>query len=49
MGQQNRIHSPEINPHTYAQLNFDKAGKTTVGKKFSENGVGKAGQLHVNQ
>ena len=49
MDQRNRIESPETNPHTYAQLIFDKAGKTPTGKKFSENGVGKAGQLHVNQ
>ena len=31
--QWNKIESPEINPHTHGQLNFDKRGKNTQWRK----------------
>ena len=49
--QNNRIYSPEINPHTYSQLIYDKRGKNIQCKKtvYSTSWPGKSGQLHVNQ
>jgi hypothetical protein len=38
----NGIEDPEMNPHTYGHLIFDKGAKTIQGKKiqFSTNGAG---------
>ena len=47
MDQWNRIKSLEINPYTYAKLNYDKGSKTIQWRK--ESVVRKAGQLYINQ
>ena len=51
MDQWKRIQSPEVNPHTYGQLLFDKGASIYNGEKMvlSASGVGKAEQQHVNQ
>ena len=50
MDQQNRIESPEVNPHTYDQLIFDKGGQNIKWEKLSSlSGAGKVEQPHVNQ
>ena len=51
MNKWNRIWTPEINPHTYSQLIFDKGGKNIQWEKDSlfSKCVGKIGQLHVNK
>ena len=35
IGQHDRIYSPEINPHTYGQLFYNKGGKNTQRRKDS--------------
>ena len=49
--QWNRTENPEMDPWLFGQLLFDKAGKTSGGKKTvsSINGAGKIGQLHAKE
>ena len=49
--QWNRIVNTEMDPQTYGQLIFDKAGKSTQWIKtvFSANGAGKTGEQHAEK
>jgi len=47
----NGTEGPEINPHTYGQLIFNKGGKNTQREKvFLARGAGKVGQsMEINE
>ena len=50
--QWNRMEDPEMNPHTYGYLIFDKGAKTIQWKKMtaiSTNGAGTTGGYHVEK
>jgi hypothetical protein len=49
--QWDRIEDPEMNPHTYGHLIFDKRAKTIQWKKdsISTNGAGTTGGYHVEE
>ena len=49
--QWSRIESPEIKPHTYSKLTYDKGGKEIQWRQAvsSISGAGKTGQLHIKE
>jgi hypothetical protein len=51
VGQWNSIEDPEMDPHTYGHLIFDKGAKPSSGKKiaFSKNGAGSTVGHHIEE
>ena len=49
INQWNRIESPEINPHTYDQLTYNKSGKAIQWIKTISSINTKTGQLQVKE
>ena len=49
--QWNKIENPEINPHTYGYIIFDKEGKNIQWEKIvsSISGTGRTGQPHAKE
>ena len=49
--QGNKIQGPDIKPHTYSQLIYERVARIYNGEKTvpSISGAGKTGQLHVKE
>ena len=51
MDQQNRTESPEVNPHIYGQLKFDKGDNNIQWEKTvsSTSSIGKVSHMKINE